>query len=96
LKIKNPSASINPIYSQRLILPARKVRGTQVQRVIIAGGCISTDARIDRSVIAIRSVIESGTTINNSVLMRASFYQAETWEPKPGAPPVGIGHHCPH
>jgi glucose-1-phosphate adenylyltransferase len=84
---------INPIYSQRLILPASKVRGTQVQRAIIADGCISTDARIDRSVIGIRSVIESGTTIHNSVLMGASFYQAETWEPKPGAPPLGIGRH---
>jgi ADP-glucose pyrophosphorylase len=48
---------------------------------------------IDRSVIGIRSVIESGTTIHNSVLMGASFYQAETWEPKPGAPPLGIGRH---
>jgi glucose-1-phosphate adenylyltransferase len=85
---------INPIYSQQLILPASKVRGTQVQRAIIADGCIITDAHIDRSVIGIRSVIESGTTIRNSVLMGAGFYQAEAWEPKPGAPPLGIGPHC--
>ena len=85
---------INPIYSQQLMLPASKVRGTQVQRAIIADGCIITDAHIDRSVIGIRSVIESGTTIRNSVLMGAGFYQAEAWEPKSGAPPLGIGRHC--
>ena len=85
---------INPIYSQPLLLPASKVRGTQVQRAIIADGCIITDAHIDRSVIGIRSVIGSGTTIRNSVLMGAGFYQAEAWEPKPSAPPLGIGRHC--
>src|SRR6516165_3348049 len=54
---------INPIYSQQRLLPASRVRGTQVQRAIIADGCIITDAHIDRSVIGIRSVIESGTRI---------------------------------
>jgi len=85
---------INPIYSQKLILPASKVSGTQVERAIIADGCMITDAHIDRSVIGIRSVIESGTRIRNSVLMGAGFYQAEAWEPKRGAPPLGIGPHC--
>jgi len=85
---------INPIYSQQQLLPASKVRGTRLQRAIIADGCIITDAHIDRSIIGIRSVIESGTTIRNSVLMGAGFYEAEAWEPKPGAPPLGIGRHC--
>ena len=44
--------------------------------------------------IGIRSVIGSGTTIRNSILMGADFYQAEAWEPKPGTPPLGIGRHC--
>jgi glucose-1-phosphate adenylyltransferase len=78
---------INRIYTQQRHLPASKVSKTQVQRAIIADGSIVTDAQIDRAVIGIRSVIGSGTTIRNSVLMGADFYQAEAWEPKPGLPP---------
>jgi glucose-1-phosphate adenylyltransferase len=85
---------INPIYTQQRSLPASKLTGTQVQRAIIADGCVITDAHIDRAVIGIRSVIESGTTIHNSVLMGADFYQAEAGEPKPGIPPLGIGRRC--
>ena len=85
---------INRIYTQQRHLPPSKVSGTQVQRVIIADGCVITDAHIDRAVIGIRSVIGSGTTIRNSVLMGADFYQAEAWEPNPGAPLLGIGCRC--
>jgi glucose-1-phosphate adenylyltransferase len=85
---------IRPIYTQRRLLPASKVSGTQVQRAIIADGCIITDAHIDRAVIGIRSMIESGATIRNSVLMGADFYQDEVPEPKPGTPPLGIGRRC--
>ena len=85
---------INRIYTQQRHLPASKVSGTQVQRAIIADGSIITDAHIDRAVIGIRSVIGGGTTIRNSVLMGADFYQAEAWEPKPGLPPLGIGCRC--
>jgi glucose-1-phosphate adenylyltransferase len=85
---------INPIYTQQRFLPASKVSGTQVQRAIIADGCVISDAHVDRAVIGIRSVIRSGTTIRNSILMGADFYQDEAPQPKPGAPPLGIGHRC--
>jgi glucose-1-phosphate adenylyltransferase len=70
---------INRIYTQQRHLPASKVSRTQVQRAIIADGSIITDAHIDRAVIGIRSVIGSGTTIRNSVLMGQTFTR-----PKPG------------
>ena len=85
---------INPIYTQHRFLPDSKVSGTQVQRAIIADGCVISDANIDRAVIGIRSVIGSGTTIRNSVLMGADYYQTEAWEPNPGLPPLGIGCRC--
>ena len=75
-------------------LPANKVSGKLVQRAIIADGCIITDAHIDRTVTGIRSVIESGTTIRNSVIMGADFYPEEAPKPKSGNPPLGIGRHC--
>jgi glucose-1-phosphate adenylyltransferase len=85
---------VNPIYTVQRFLPASKVSGTMVQRAIIADGCIITDAHIERAVIGIRTVIESGTKIRNSVLMGADFYSGEASAAKSGAPPVGIGRHC--
>ena len=85
---------INRIYTQQRHLPPSKVSGTQVQRAIIADGSIITDAHIERSVIGIRSVIGSGTTIRNSVLMGADFYQTEAWESKADLPPLGIAGRC--
>ena len=84
----------NPIYTQQRLLPASKVSGTQAERAIIADGCMITDARIDRAVIGIRSVIESGTTIRDSVLMGADLYEDEVTDPEPGTPRLGIGRGC--
>jgi glucose-1-phosphate adenylyltransferase len=85
---------VDPIYTVQRFLPASKVSGTMVQRAIIADGCIITDAHIERAVIGIRTVIESGTKIRNSVLMGTDFYSGEASAANSGAPPVGIGRHC--
>jgi glucose-1-phosphate adenylyltransferase len=90
----NFSDHLNPIYTRPLILPASKINRTQVYSAIIADGCIITDANIERAVIGLRSVIATGSTIRNSVLMGADFYQDEDPQPKPDLPPLGIGRHC--
>jgi glucose-1-phosphate adenylyltransferase len=84
---------LNPIYTHARFLPASKINGAQVHRSIIADGCIITDANIERAVIGVRSVIESGSTIRNSVLMGADFYQEDP-VPTPDCPALGIGRHC--
>ena len=90
----NFSDHLNPIYTRPLILPASKINRTQVHSAIIADGCSITDANIERAVIGLRSVIATGSTIRNSVLMGADFYQDEDPQPKPDLPPLGIGRHC--
>src|ERR1700757_3726280 len=42
----------------------------------------------------VRSAIATGSTIRNSVLMGADFYQDEDPQPKPELPPLGIGRRC--
>jgi len=84
---------LNPIYTYPRFLPASKINGAQVRSAIIADGCIITDANIERAIIGIRSVIESGSSIRNSVLMGADFYQGEH-PPMFDAPPLGIGRRC--
>ena len=84
----------NPIYTHPRFLPASKINGAQVRSAIIADGCIISQANIERAVIGVRSVIESGSTIRNSVLMGADFYQDDDPYPSPDHPPLGIGRDC--
>ena len=81
-----------PIYTHPRFLPASKINAATVRRAIISDGCIISDAHIERAVIGVRSVIESGATIRNSVIMGADFYQDEATNRRaPGDPPLGIG-----
>src|SRR5260370_38348936 len=75
-------------------LPASKVNAATIRRAVVGDGCIISDAHIERAVIGIRSIIESGATIRNSVIMGADFYEDEANEPSADGwprPPIGIG-----
>jgi glucose-1-phosphate adenylyltransferase len=84
----------SPIYTRPRFLPASKVNAATVRRAIVGDGCIISDAHIERTVIGIRSIIETGATIRNSVIMGADFYEDEANEVFQEAgprPPIGIG-----
>ena len=44
-----------------------------LRQAIISDGCIISDAHIERSVIGVRSIIQSGATIRNSIVMGADY-----------------------
>jgi glucose-1-phosphate adenylyltransferase len=81
-----------PIYTHARFLPGSKINGATVKQVIISAGCIIDDAHIERAVIGIRSYIKSGTTIRNSVVMGADFYDVDN--ASRGGPELGIGKNC--
>ena len=80
----------NPIYTHARFLPASKVNGATVNQAIISDGCVINDAQIDRAVIGVRSYIGAGTTIRNSIIMGADFYEVDMAQRAKG-PGVGIG-----
>jgi glucose-1-phosphate adenylyltransferase len=80
-----------PIYTHPRFLPASKINAATIRRAIIADGCIISDAHIDRAIIGVRSNIESGATIRNSVIMGADFYEELAERTNPNVPPIGIG-----
>jgi glucose-1-phosphate adenylyltransferase len=82
-----------PIYTHARFLPGSKVNGATVRQAIVSDGCIISDAHIERAVIGIRSIIRTGATIKNSVIMGADYYE-ETRPAKVGEPPLGIGENC--
>ena len=81
-----------PIFTHARYLPATKIIKSQIERSILADGCIINDAHIERSVIGVRSRIQAGATIRDSLIMGADFYDSPDRLPVPGAPVMGIGH----
>ncbi|NJM61668.1 MAG: glucose-1-phosphate adenylyltransferase [Oscillatoriales cyanobacterium RU_3_3] len=66
-----------PIYTRPRFLPPTKLLDSHVTESIIAEGCIVKQCRIDHSVLGVRSRVEAGCTIEDSLLMGADFYEAD-------------------
>ncbi len=82
-----------PIYTHPRFLPGSKINGATLRQAIISDGCIISDAHIERSVIGIRSIIQSGATIRNSIIMGADYFELEDANAARGTP-IGIGRNC--
>ncbi|WP_448266827.1 glucose-1-phosphate adenylyltransferase [Nostoc sp. DSM 114159] len=83
-----------PIYTRARYLPPSKLLDCQITESIIGEGCILKNCRIQHSVLGVRSRIESGCVIEESLLMGADFYQASVERQtnvEQGVIPVGIG-----
>ena len=83
-----------PIYTHPRFLPGSKMNGATLRQAIIADGCIISDAHIERSVIGVRSIIESGATIRNSIVMGADYYETAAVTDNRREPRIGIGRNC--
>jgi glucose-1-phosphate adenylyltransferase len=83
-----------PIYTHPRFLPGSKINGATLRQAIIADGCIISDAHLERSVIGVRSIIQSGATIRNSIVMGADYYETDPSTAPRGVPAIGIGRNC--
>jgi glucose-1-phosphate adenylyltransferase len=81
-----------PIYTHARYLPATKIIKSRIERSILADGCILNDAVIEHSVVGVRSRIQGGATIHDSLVMGQDYYDSPDRVPVPGAPTMGIGH----
>ncbi len=83
-----------PIYTRARYLPPTKLLNCQVTESIIGEGCIIKECRINHSVLGVRSRIETGCVIEDSLLMGADFYEpfAERQSNcETNSIPIGIG-----
>lgn len=86
-----------PIYTHKRNLPASKVNYCTLNQTITADGSIITNASISRSVVGIRTVIESGASLDGVVCMGADFYETDEQKKtnkEDGIPNIGIGASC--
>jgi glucose-1-phosphate adenylyltransferase len=82
-----------PIYTHPRFLPGSKVNGATLRQAIISDGCIISDAHLERCVVGIRSIIQSGATIRNSIVMGADYFEQDR-SADSGQPLIGIGRNC--
>ena len=64
-----------PIYTRARYLPPTKMLDCQITQSLIGEGCMLKNCRIDHSVLGVRSRVESGSIIEDSLIMGADFYQ---------------------
>jgi glucose-1-phosphate adenylyltransferase len=86
-----------PIYTRPRFLPGTKVRNAQIINSIINEGCIINEATIRRSIVGIRSRIESGTHFDHVLMMGADEYETvdELQQNRAaGRPDIGVGKFC--
>lgn len=65
-----------PIYTRPRYLPPTKLLDCHVKESIIAEGCILKDCSITHSVLGVRTRIESGCVIEDTMIMGADYYQS--------------------
>ena len=83
-----------PIYTHKRNLPPSKMNFSSMNLSIAAEGCIITNANISNSIVGLRTIIESGSSLNGVVCMGADFYESEAQKQinaEARVPNVGIG-----
>jgi len=84
----------NPIYTHNRNLPASKLNYCTLNQALATDGCIITNASISRSIVGIRTIIESGASLDGVVCMGADRYETEEEKKRnagKGIPNIGIG-----
>jgi len=84
----------SPIYTRARYLPPSKLLDCKISQSMIGEGCILKNCRIDHSVLGVRSRIESGCVIEDTLIMGADYYQAfaeRHTNCENGEVPLGIG-----
>ena len=83
------------IYTRARMLPTTKVSGTTLNKTVIAEGCIISAAKIEKSVIGIRSRIGDESTIINTYMMGSDSYESLDEINRNKIPILmGIGQRC--
>lgn len=79
----------NRIFTHARFLPGSRVDDCQMRNVLLAEGCCIEKARIEHSVIGLRSQVKAGSLIKDTILMGADYYNQRNIRF-----PIGVGENC--
>ena len=84
----------HPIYTHARCLPPSKINFSNMNKSIAAEGCIITNASITNSIVGVRTIIESGSSLNGVICMGADYFETEIQKQQNAdsrVPNLGIG-----
>ena len=87
----------SPIYTHMRNLPPSKINKADIDASLTSEGCIITQAKLHKSVIGVRSIINDGSELDGVIMMGADYYDPEEEKLanlKAGKPITGIGKNC--
>ncbi len=87
----------HPFYTHPRYLPPSKIYNCQIHQSVIAEGSILLGSIIENSIIGIRSFVEEGTLIQDSIIMGNTRYetlQTKERNAEQKIPNLGLGHQC--
>lgn len=83
------------IYTRARILPTSKISGTLCDKTVISEGCIIQAAKIEHSVIGIRSRVGKESTLINCYMMGSDYYETlEDVQEHKIESFMGVGERC--
>ena len=87
---------LNPIYTVNRTMPTTKIVDTRISHSLIGKGCFLKGDSIERSIIGLRSYIDTGTTIKNTIMMGVDddVFEKMIQDEKYFDIPLGIGKNC--
>ncbi len=83
-----------PIYTRARYLPGSRIIDSDVNRGLIAPGCIIEESAIHDSIIGLRSIVKAGAHLHCVVMMGADYYESDKEREenrRTGLPDIGVG-----
>ena len=66
----------DPIYTRTRYLPPSKIHNCDIDNSMVSEGCILSGVYARRSIIGLRSRIDHGTRIENSIIMGSDYFES--------------------
>jgi glucose-1-phosphate adenylyltransferase len=82
------------LFSRPRFLPGARLHDAQVKRSLVCGGAHADRVTLDHSIIGARSILRSGVTVADSIIVGADYYESPDSlgeNRDSGRPDVGIG-----
>lgn len=85
---------LKPIFTSPRFLPPTKIEKCRVLNSIISHGCFLTECSVERSIVGVRSRLEYGVELKDTMMMGSDYYQTEAERASflaEGKVPIGVG-----
>ncbi|KAL6011375.1 Glucose-1-phosphate adenylyltransferase [Asimina triloba] len=83
-----------PFFTSPRFLPPTKVDKCKIKNTIISHGCFLRECSVENSIVGVRSRLEYGVDLKNTMMMGADYYQTEAEIVSllaEGKVPIGVG-----